>query len=188
MTRSAVARRYATALFEIARERGQIDAFEHELKRVTTTLTGTREARRTWEHRLIPPAEKKDILNRLFGQELSDTFRGFLHVVIEKHREKYLEAIRDHYQALADGERQVVEVLVTSARKLKDEQRAMLVGRLEASLGKNVRLVEKTDPSLLGGLVIRIGDQKIDGSVRQKLMRLRHQMVQEQPTEGGYPL
>jgi F-type H+-transporting ATPase subunit delta len=97
-------------------------------------------------------------------------------VLIANDRVDYAPAIRDFFQAMLDARRGVVHARVTSAVPLADAEKAQLSNKLAAMTGGQVDLQTEVNPDLIGGLVVRIGDRLIDGSVRAKLVALRRQL------------
>lgn len=176
MPGSRVARRYAQALGELAREREVLDQVEQELALVVATLEENAEFRRLLEHRQIEVAEKKRLVEAALGNRLSEISRQFLHLVLEKRREAYLVAMYREFVTYANRLRNVVEVEVKTARLLGDAEVAALSERLARATGKAIRLSQTEDPSLLGGVVVRIGDLVMDGSVVTRLARLKENL------------
>lgn len=117
--------------------------------------------------------QKQEVLERIIKEGIGPVVAGFLYLILEKGRESlYLEIIRD-FKFLANEARNMVTAQVHSAVELSAEDIRALEGRLSGVTGKNVRVEAKIDRSLIGGLVIRIGDAVIDGSVRKKLSLLK---------------
>ncbi|HHT01889.1 MAG TPA: F0F1 ATP synthase subunit delta [Firmicutes bacterium] len=188
MRGSTVARRYANALFELAKAQGRIEAVDAELETVVQSMRATEDLRRVWEHRLIAPRRKKEVVGQVFAGQVSAEVKNFLSLLIDKHRERFLESIFASYRGLADRYRNIVEVEVRSAIALSPAEVDEVAAKLQQQLGSEVRLRTTVDQSLLGGIVIRVGDRLIDGSLRRRLQDLRSQLVRYQPSEtGGSP-
>nr|PZN42818.1 MAG: F0F1 ATP synthase subunit delta [Bacillota bacterium] len=177
MLSASVARRYARALFDLARERGQVEEVGREVEQVVEAMRASRELRGLWEHQEVSPRLKCALLEQHFKGKVSDLVLHFLFLLVAKRREVWLPRILREYVALADEALGRVEVEVRSAVPLPDEVLDRLAERLRQRLGKEVRFVRRVDPSLLGGLVVRVGDVLMDGSVRTQLRRMQQRLV-----------
>lgn len=176
MLKGAVAGRYAEALYEIAVETKLVDQLEKELTAVVEIINGSDELKRVLFHPRIAAAEKKEVLDSLFKKHVSEITMHFLGLLVERNRELYLADITGYYTSLANKARGITDVEVTSAVDLTKEEKKRLTKAMEQCTGKQVRLSYKTDAGLLGGVVVRVGDKVIDGSVRTRLQALREQL------------
>lgn len=173
MLKGAVGSRYAGALFEIAERDGIIDKLEQELGIVLNTVTISRDLQKVLYSSHIIPDEKKAILNSVFKDRISKILFNFLCLLIDRQREVFLEDIVSVFTDLANRARNVEQVQVTSAMELKKKEKLELDKVLEKITGKKVRTSYSIDPFLIGGVVVRIGDRVIDGSIRNKLSSAR---------------
>lgn len=177
MLTASVARRYARALYELARDRGQVEAAGRELELVVQTLDANRDLRALWEHAEVSARVKVQLVEQTFAGKISDLVKNFISVVATKRREAYLSQIAREYVALADEALNRVEVEVRSAAPLAPETLAGLQSRLERRLGKQIKFTTTVDQDLLGGLVVRVGDVLMDGSVRTRLKRMKARLT-----------
>lgn len=171
-----VARRYARALGELAHERDVLGQVEQDLALILEMLEQEGEFRRVWEHQRIAKAEKRKILEQVLGNRISPLTLKFLFLLLEKRREAILQDVAEEFSHLANQVRDVVDVEVKTARALDEDEREALSARLSEYLGKQVRIIEITAPELLGGVVARVGDLVMDGSVLNRLRRLQEQL------------
>lgn len=178
MLKGAVGSRYAEALFEIARAQNKIDELEEELRSVNSVVAASRELQKVLYHPQIAPEEKKGILKAIFEGKVSATTVNFLYLLVDHKREAFLKDIVTFFTSLADRARNVVQVQVTSAVELTAEEKGKLKETLEKATRKNVRAEYSVDPSLIGGVVVRIGDRVIDGSVKTRLAGMREHLRQ----------
>jgi F-type H+-transporting ATPase subunit delta len=177
MLNQAVARRYASALFELAQEKGQIDQVDHELGMVASMVESSSQLKAVMDDVLIAPKVKLDLVGKLFTGKVSPLVMNFLQVVVAKRREAYLAQMYRSFLDMANEARGIVEVEVRSAVALPEETAQKLEQRLVSHLGKRVKFETQVAPELLGGLVVRVGDQLMDGSVRTRLRRLRERLT-----------
>lgn len=176
MSQRTVARRYATALYEEANATGVLDAVDEDVAMLRESLGTNDPLSRFFKSPVIPHEKKDAVLQSLLGDRVEGLTLRFLRLLVHKDRETMTKAMLDQYQALRDEQRGIVDAHVRVARPLNDEDRSALVDALEAETGQSVRLHVKEEPDLLGGVVIRIGDQVYDGSVRNKLSALRDRL------------
>jgi|HigsolmetaGSP12D_1036236.scaffolds.fasta_scaffold01159_4 F-type H+-transporting ATPase subunit delta len=173
MSRSTVVvKRYAKALFELAREQGRIAETESELKLVVDAIQGSEEFRAFLSAPGIAVRSKIQTLANAFGDHISPLVRNTISLLIERGRQDGLTSLLDAYAQVASGALGRVEAQVASAKPLTEAEREKLAAKFGELLGKTVRVNNTVDPSLLGGLTVRIGDTLYDGSLRGKLERL----------------
>jgi len=177
MLNKSVARRYAEAFFSIAREAKKIDEYQVELEKVITSLNEVEGMKEYLDHLLIPTREKKDLIEKVFGGQLSSMTMNFLLMIIDKRRESYLEVIYGEFVDMADESRDIKKAELFAAREVPKEELDDLAKRLSSSTGKKVLLKQTVDPSLLGGVKIRMGDQIVDGTVTKKLQMLKENLM-----------
>jgi F-type H+-transporting ATPase subunit delta len=175
----AVAKSYAKALFELARERRQAEQIEGELEQAVAVVGGDGALAAVLGRPWISPANKRRLAEEI-GQrlELSQLGRNFLALIAAQGRADHLEAIAGAYRDLLDLEQGRVRARVRTAVALSDAERAALNGRLSRALGgKQVVIEEVVDTNLLGGFVAEIGSLVVDGSLDGQLARLRERLV-----------
>jgi len=180
MLNQAVSRRYAQALFELAQEKGLLDQVNRELDLVLQMIEADGYLRAFMNDAVISPSQKRAVLSRVLEGKVSPLVLNFLYVVVQKRRESFLPAIYRAFQDLANEALGVVEVEVRSAVPLAEETARNLEAKLVARLGKRVKFRTQVAPELIGGLVVRVGDTLIDGSVRTRLRRMHERLISSQ--------
>jgi len=178
MLNKSVARRYAEAFFSIARETNKVDEYQVELEKIAKGIEEIDNLKVYLSHFLIPAKEKKDMVTKIFAGQVSSMTLNFFLMVIDKRREVYLGLICKEYEDMADESRNIKKAELISARKVSDADVKTLAEKLSAATGKIIQLKTTVDPSLLGGVKIRMGDQIIDGSVAKKLQMLKDNLRQ----------
>jgi F-type H+-transporting ATPase subunit delta len=174
---AGVAGRYATALHELARETGAVDRVEADLLALEAALKASADLRSLITSPVYSRAEQAAALRALaarmgLGPEVTNT----LGVMAQNRRLFVLPRMIEAVKALIARDRGEVTAEVASARPLTEAQRAELVATLREKIGQEVRLEEKVDERLIGGLVVRVGSRMIDTSIRSKLDRLQNAM------------
>lgn len=185
MLENAVSRRYAQAFFALAQETNNVDKLESELQIVVNAINDNDELKKVMEHQLVSPDEKKAIINAVFAQDVSETTMNFLDVVIDKYRASYIPGVYEEFVAYANATRNMIDALVKSAVELTDSDLETIKGKLAAATGKTVRLQSELDPSLIGGVVVRIGDRVVDGSLAGRLAKLKDNLLKFEVKEIG---
>ncbi len=174
-----VAKRYAVALFHVARSTGKVETIQADLTTLSDLWSQVPKVREAMESPLIPADRKKAIIRQAFGPHLDGLTIRFLDLLVDKRREPIVPVVREEFIRRADLDRGLVRAAATVAAPLDDLQRAAMVEALERRTGKRVELKLEVDPAIIGGAVIRMEDTVIDGSVRGALERIREQMLQE---------
>jgi F-type H+-transporting ATPase subunit delta len=174
---ASLAGRYASALFELASEAGFVTAVESDLETLAEALRESPELRALIRN----PEVSRDALGRVLAGlgaqlNLSDLSKNFLGVLAQNRRVAEMPATIRAFQAIAAAQRGEVGAEVASAHPLTDEQLATLEQKLRAREGRTVKLKTRVDPDLLGGLVVTIGSQRIDSSIRSRLNSLAQAM------------
>ncbi len=177
MLRGAVARRYAQALYEIAVGKNTLEAMEKEMKGVAEAVEGSRELQKVLYHPQVLPVEKKTLLKTIFAESVSEETMKFLGLVVDKRRENYIAGIAAEFVALANAARNTAAAKVTSAIELGEEQKQEILKVLAKLSGKEVDPTFEVDPSLIGGVVVRVGDKIIDGSIKTRLATLKSRLM-----------
>jgi F-type H+-transporting ATPase subunit delta len=169
---------YAEALFEAARERDELEEVLEELQEFTTVLEESEELRLFFYGGQIPEREKRRAIDALTeGMTLST--RNFLKILADNGREEILDEVLLRYEELVKEHLGRVEVEVTTAVELSEDELDLIKERLGRSLeGREVKLQTSVDPNILGGAVFRFGGRMVDSSVRGRLQGLREEMLE----------
>lgn len=168
---AAVAKRYAKALFEVAKERDQLEKVGQELKEVLQLLEGEPQLARFLYHPVIPKKAKKAFFEEALAERLSEALYRLIQLMIDKDRLVELADVSRYYAQEVNRERGVLEAEITTATALDEAKREGLKKVLAEKTGKAIDLRYDVNPSLLGGITIKIGDLIMDGSIRGKLSR-----------------
>ena len=172
-----LARKYATALFELAQEENKLEDYAKELKEVRRGLFAVPGAKEFLANPQVENKAKKELITKVYKGELSETVYHFLLLLVDKRRISLVEAIEEVYRDLANKAQGIVIADVTTATDLSDKRQKELRHKLSDVTGKKVRLRLHRDKKLIGGIVVRIGDKRIDGSVQGRLNSLHQELV-----------
>lgn len=166
-----VGKRYAKALFELAREREEIDKVEAELGALHVLLEG--EARDFFGHPSIGIELKLDVLNKALEGKVSETLLGTLRLMLERRRHEAIEAMTAQYVRLANDARGRATAIVYTPKPLTETEQQQVAAHFGKLTGKQIKIENEIRPELLGGLQVRIGDRLYDGSLSGKLNGLK---------------
>jgi F-type H+-transporting ATPase subunit delta len=173
----AVAQRmYARALFEAAQEANRVDAVAADLAELARAMDEVPELLAFLRNPQIEPAGKADVLQQLTA-EADELVRNFVRLVAEKGRAGELAEISQELDALVAQAQNRLTVELATSYALSDDEAASIVQTIERASGRKVEATRTVDPSLIGGIVLRIGSHLADGSVRGRLERLRRELA-----------
>ena len=173
--RDGAARRYAEAAFDVATRDGPIEAWRSELD--AASIVADERVLQVLANPAIPAERRAEVLTQLLGGRISRPVLNLIQLLLRRGRIEMLPLVAREFRRLDDRRQGITNVYVTSAAPLTPDELRALTERLEQSTGSRIALDVKIDPSLLGGLVVRIGDRLIDGSVRGRLERVRNQLI-----------
>jgi len=172
MRSQETARRYAEALYTLAIEEGCVKALDDDYRVVVEEIAAVTDFIRYLTHPLVAREDKISLLKRAFP-DISAYLHNLFALLVRNGREAYIGMIYDEFERLRGDEEGIVKVLVTTAKELGGQDRQRLSEHLSHSLGKRVRLDERIDKNLLGGLRIEVDGKVIDGSLRARLDELK---------------
>lgn len=180
MRSQGAARRYARAIFQLAGEEGRRDETVAEIDGLAKLLDGSDELADVLYRPLHPMAERRAAFDAVAGRiGLSATVRRFVEFLLQQHRMRDFPLIAAEVRRLADEAAGRIEAEVVSAAGLQPAQLERVRSALAARTGRDVRVTPRIDPSLIGGIVARVGDLVFDGSIRKQLEQLRANLVRE---------
>jgi F-type H+-transporting ATPase subunit delta len=181
MRPSGAAKRYARALFSLARDEGRIESVREELASFAALLEKSTTLRDVLLRPLYPAAQRTAVLEAVAERlGASPLLRKFFALLIQHRRIVEFAAVLEEFDRLADLAAGRVQARVASAAPLSDAQRDRLRAALAARTGSEVRLEVEVDPGLLGGVVAKVGDLVYDGSLRTQLQQLRANLTKGQ--------
>ncbi len=177
MRSSAIARRYAKALILIGKEDGQAETYREELE----IIVGLMNKEKMFEQAICNPlynaSSRRNVLQSVIEKiELSKVIKSFVLLLFDKGRINFLRDVSSHYSVLADELKGIVRANLTTATELTEETLEQIRTSLSLMTGKEVSLETKQDTSLIGGIVTRIGDLVLDGSIKTQLQNMRESL------------
>jgi F-type H+-transporting ATPase subunit delta len=167
---------YAEALFSIVRAEGELDRVEDELFHFGKLLEGNHELKQALSDKSIDKDQRAKVLEEILAGKVSPHTLGLLEFIVAQGRARQLPQILDELSDLAAEARSSVVAEVRSAVPLDQSQREQLAQALSEATGKNVEVKVLIDPSVIGGVLSKVGDTVIDGTVRRRLEQLKEQV------------
>jgi F-type H+-transporting ATPase subunit delta len=174
--RSSTARRYAEAAFEVALRDGTLERWRAELD-LAADVIGDPRIVANLANPAIASEKRAATLGEMLSRHVSGPVLNLIQLMLRRGRIEDVQRVASEFRRLDDERQGIVHASVTSAAELTQDEVRALTARLEQTTGGRISLEVDVDPSLLGGLVVRVGDRMIDGSVRGRLERLRNQLL-----------
>ncbi|NET23972.1 MULTISPECIES: ATP synthase F1 subunit delta [unclassified Okeania] len=164
---------YAAALMSLAKSKDLAERFGEDIRSLINIMDESPELKQFMGNPIIKPEDKKAVLQRMMGDEVNPYMRNFLKLLVDRGRIIFLEEIGKKYLALLRELNQTVLAEVTSTVELNEDQKNTVRERVKSMTdARDVDIETKIDPSLLGGVIIKIGSQIIDSSLQGQLRRI----------------
>lgn len=169
-----VGKLYAQALFELSLESDSLDKVCTELKQCRKIFDENPQLVKLLNSPVILRTEKQEVINKIFGE--SGVVHDFICLVTDNNRISYFGKMTDAFIQHYNQHNNITEMTVVTSVPLKSEQKAKLVKKLEQKSGKTVKLNEKVDPSIIGGIILKMGNSQIDNSIKGRLEAVAKQL------------
>ncbi len=177
MINTTLAKRYANALVEIGVEKNALDRYAKELATLAELMETSKDFRELLINPVFTKEDKKRIASTILNKLGTDLMVvNFIHLLIDRKRIDQLPGIEKAFRDKVDEIRGITRGEVTSAVKLAEKELGRVTGALSKISGKQVVLTAKVDPSLIGGLVAKVGDMVLDGTIRTQLNQLKESL------------
>ncbi|MCH4179004.1 MAG: F0F1 ATP synthase subunit delta [Megasphaera sp.] len=176
--------KYSQALFDIASEQKKLEGFGNELKMVRDTFQENPELWKFLNHPLVPEASKKETLKEVFADSLSKLVLQFLYVMVDRRREAAIICAIDGFIDLARKAQNITVAKIRVVKKLSAEEEKKLLASLEKLTGQKIDPLYYVDPTIIGGVIVQIGDRLIDGSLLRQLRDMRHTLLKADVMNG----
>lgn len=177
MRDSTIARNYAEALLELARRAEDTAGWGELIDDIAGGMRDDSTLLRFLESPRISEAQKCDVLFEALGDRVPRHFLRFMQALVRKRRQMLIPAIAAEYHELLDAAENTVHASVTVARTMSDSDQDGIAAHLSRVLGKQVVTHMHVNPEILGGVIVKVGDTVMDGSVRRRLATLRGRML-----------
>ncbi len=169
---------YLQALLELAKSKNQLEEVTKDLDAVANLFDENEKLRKIFLHPSVTRDEKTSLVKSVFAPYVSTLVKNFLLLLVTKRRENILDDVLEQYQAVADLVGGRSRATVTTAIPITEDRRAGLKKTLEDVTNRTVEVNTRVDPEILGGVVVKMGNKVIDGSVATRLKNLRKKLVE----------
>ncbi|CAN5267113.1 ATP synthase F1 subunit delta [soil metagenome] len=172
MIETRVAYRYAKSLIDLSIERGQLDQVREDMQLVFNTIRASHEFAVMLKSPVIKTDKKQEILKAIFGGKIGVISSEFIDIITRKHRERELEGIADSFLTQYKINKKILTAVITTASGLDKTLRDQVLQIVKGSTSSEVELTEQINKELIGGFVLRIGDQQVDASIIRQIKNL----------------
>ncbi len=177
MNQSKIAVRYAKAFYQLATEKGKIEEYRSDINAVDMVFC-EKEMQLVAGSPTLKISEKKKVLSKVFEGKISDDTLKFLHVITENKREIYIPSICRNFIDRYRNEKGIKAAIVTTAADIDDNLKTKVSKVISEVFKTQVELSTVTDEKLMGGFILRVGDQQIDASVATKLNNIKRKFIE----------
>lgn len=175
MNYSKVAIRYAKSLHDLCSERSSVDGAQEDMAMIAKAIDESRELELLLQSPIIKADKKMTILDEIFKGKVGEVTHAFIEIIVRKGRERQLNGIANAFVVMAKENKDIYAAQVTSALPLDDSAKAKVMAAVGKIQPGTIELEEKLDDKLIGGFVLRVGDQMIDASVLAKIRALNRE-------------
>lgn len=175
MKGTKVAARYAKSLLDLAIEQDKLEDTFNDMSRVDEVISNNRDMQLLLTSPIVKTDKKHAIIEAVFGSELRELSMAFIRLITSRRRESLLEGIAASFVRQYKVHKNILVAEITSAIPLDDKLRTQLKGLFKDIDFSALEMTEKVDPSIIGGFVVRVGDQQIDASLSQRIGELKQE-------------
>ena len=176
MNESIISVRYTKAIFSLGTEKGVIDAIKADMEEIFAIMNESLELQSLFQNPVLKPSKKAELAKQLFGSFHPLTL-SFIQLLIENRREEYLHSISRNFLDKYKKYKGVETGILTTAIKVPDSTLERIKTLINNSLKTNVELSNNVDDSIIGGLILQIGDRQFDASVKNSLGKIKRRLL-----------
>lgn len=173
-----IASRYAEALFQVGEESNSTTKLYEELNAVLDILKSDKNFYNVLKSPLISKSEKKEIIENVFNNRIENDLKNFFKILIDKERISYLELIQKSFKELLNEKNNIIEGKAITAIPMRKEEIKKLEENLSSKYNANIILENIVDKTILGGVLVRLGNKEIDGTIKTRLENLKQELSQ----------
>lgn len=172
-----ISKRYAVALFELAKETGKIDLFNNQVELIYNSIKDDKEFLTVLNHPRISGGEKFNLFQNIYKDNISEEILGLISIVVNKNRETEILEILETFLELVKDYKGITTAYVFSAIALNDEQLTKIKENLSKNLNKEIIIEASVKPELIGGLLINVDGKVIDNSIKRNLDDIKKSLI-----------
>lgn len=172
MIQSTISVRYAKALFDLALEKGILDAVRNDIDLIKQTISEAGQFSLYLKSPVVKPSEKRALISEIFGGKINEISLNFLSLLVINKREAYIDGIIHRFLEVYREYKGIKSALITTSVPLDEKARVKLNGLLSKVYKTDINLETQQDPSIIGGFVLKVDDQQYDASIASGLKRI----------------
>ena len=177
MNESKISVRYAKALFILSKEKNMLEQIKEDMKNLLKLITGVAEFRVLMNNPILKPSQKMDILNSILKNHVQSLTQSFIELVVQNNRLHYLDSMARIYLDLFNRDLEIDPATLVTSVPIDEGLRHTLLRIVEKKLNIKMELEEKTDTSLIGGFILKIGNQQINASILNQLEKIKKELI-----------
>ena len=174
---SIIADRYALAVMQLAEKQDMFDKFDSDLALVKETINGNKDLKDFLEHPLIQSNDKKEVIDRIFREHISIYSLNLIKLLIDKNRIFVLAPLADHYKKLLNKKRNISTAQIITAIEIDEDVKNRVKSKLESIYSKTIDIETVIDEEIIAGMIVKIDDKIIDGSIKTKFENMKKQII-----------
>ncbi len=178
---SIIANRYAEAFIELAEKHDMLDKFNYDLSLVKNTINENTELKDFLDHPLIQLDDKKEVVEKIFtageGEAVSIYTLNLIKLLIDKNRIFIFSNLVDHYKELLNKKRNICSAEIITAVEINEEIKNRVKEKLEKMFNKSIDVKTSIDAEIIAGMIVKIGDKIIDGSIKTKFENMKRKIT-----------
>jgi len=174
---SVIADRYAKAFIDLGQNQNLLDKFNDDLALLKETIENNKELKDFFEHPLIQPADKKDVVNSIFSEQISNYTLNLVKLLIDKNRTLLIVLLYEHYRGMLNKMRNISTAKVITAIEISDEIKDRLKEKLEKVFNQTIEIKTEINQEIIAGMIVKVGDKVLDGSVKTKFENMKKSLV-----------
>lgn len=167
-----LASRYAKSVLDLSLEKGQIEQVYADMRLILMACKDSKDLALMLRSPIIKPDKKEKILTAVFSNKVNTITKEFINIIVRKKREYAIEQIAESFVEQYKRHKKILTAVITTAFGLDDDLRKKVLQVVKDAAKSEVELVEKVDTNIIGGFIIRVGDNQDDTSIRTKIMKL----------------
>lgn len=178
MDESAITVRYSKAFFSLAKEKNLLPQLREDMELISSVSRESKDFILLLESPVVKTSKKTEILRMIFKDKINQLSMDFLELIIRNKRDVHIPDICRHFLTLTRKDQNIQTAVITTATALNPETKVKIALLLEKELKVSIELTEKVNPSIIGGLILRLDDKQYDASVATQLKRIKQRLLE----------
>ena len=178
MVNQKLAKRYAQALLDLAKEKNLLEEVNKDMKFLSSSISSIRDLEMLFNSPVVKVSQKLDLFSKIFKSQINALSFSFISLLVTKRRESQVLSIAKEFDSFYANHKNITQVVLTTANKVDDKLREEIKKLAQKSTNSEVELIEKINKDLIGGFVLKIGDTMYDSSVSSRIRKVKRELVE----------